>query len=154
MEAAGFNRLLATQQDASTPAGSMAQMGNVGSALAEGAMAGANTARSVATLDSDIKLIKKRIKLTDNQARALEMIATASESAGEFLGAIIRAVEKFDPAMLDIGNMLEMIPPTIRREGGALLEGIKNLIHNANEKLIDSFGDAYAVPNERHRLEF
>ncbi len=47
MEKAGINRILAGKFDASTPAGNMATMSNVGKAATEGAERGANTGKSV-----------------------------------------------------------------------------------------------------------
>jgi len=54
LRAGGLNPILAGRFDASTPAGAMATMGNVGAAGVEGAERGQNTARSV----SQLKLIK------------------------------------------------------------------------------------------------
>ncbi len=48
LKKSGLNPILAGRHDASTPAGAMATMGNVGGAATEGAEKGANTGRSVA----------------------------------------------------------------------------------------------------------
>ncbi len=53
LKTAGLNPILAGRHDASTPAGAMATMGNVGGAAAQGAERGANTAKAV----SQTKLI-------------------------------------------------------------------------------------------------
>jgi len=60
LRAGGLNPILAGRFDASTPAGAMATMGNVGGAAVEGAEKGINTARSV----SQTKLIKVQIQNT------------------------------------------------------------------------------------------
>ncbi len=49
MKAGGLNPILAGKFDASTPAGAMAKMENVGKAAAEGAASGATTAMQIAT---------------------------------------------------------------------------------------------------------
>ncbi len=53
LKTAGLNPILAGRHDASTPAGAMATMGNVGGAAVQGAERGANTAKAV----SQTKLI-------------------------------------------------------------------------------------------------
>jgi len=60
LKAGGLNPILAGRFDASTPAGAMATMGNVGAAGVEGAQKGIDTARSV----SQRKLIKTQIQNT------------------------------------------------------------------------------------------
>ena len=90
---AGINPILAGKYDASTPAGAMAQVGNVGLAGMQGAQLGAATARDVQTIDSDLELLEARIGLTSNQKRALEALATASEQAGAFLSELVNRAE-------------------------------------------------------------
>lgn len=50
LKRSGLNPILAGQFDASTPAGAMAQMGNIGQAGATGAEKGANSAKSIANI--------------------------------------------------------------------------------------------------------
>lgn len=68
----GLNPILAGRHDASTPAGAMATMGNVGAAAVSGAEGGANTAKSV----SQRRLIKTQ---TQNVAADTSLkLATAN----------------------------------------------------------------------------
>ncbi len=58
LRAGGLNPILAGRFDASTPAGAMATMGNVGAAAVEGTERGANTAKSI----SQEKMIKAQTR--------------------------------------------------------------------------------------------
>lgn len=153
LKEAGINPILAGKYDATTPAGSLATVGNVGLAGVQGMQGAASSALGVATLGSELRLLQERIGLTKNQTRALETLATASQNAGEFLGVLIQKAKEFNLSELDIQNMLQMLPPSLYDMGAKVLREISNLINNANELLLDKFGDGYSRPSSEYRLE-
>jgi hypothetical protein len=147
MKAAGINPILAGKYDATTPAGALATMGNEGMAGMQGAAIGASTARDVMTLGSDLRLLEERIGLTKGQKDAIQLIATASSNAAEFLGTLIEKAKEFKLTELDIENMIEMIPTTLEKVGRDLLNGIA-------DKLDEKLGDGWGSRNiEDYRLD-
>lgn len=153
LEKAGINPILAGKYDATTPAGSLATVGNVGAAGMAGLAQGATAANQVAQLGANIESLQARIGLTKQQTRALGLVAEASSNAGEFLGYLIGKAKELDMSELDIGNLLEMIPVHLHNMARPLLEDIRKLINNANEKLLDSFGPAYGTPGDKYTLD-
>ncbi len=72
LKAAGINPLLAARYDATTPAGSMANFGNVGLAGAQGFQAGGSTAQSMISAQSEIAKRRAEIKHIDQAVNNLE----------------------------------------------------------------------------------
>lgn len=140
LKASGINPILAGKFDASSPAGAMATMGNVGLAGMQGAGMGASTAREVATIGADLKLIQQRVGLTEKQTHALGLVAEASETAGDFLSTVMETIENTDFSQLDWENMLQMLPTSMWDSAESIFKQIGDLLHNANEAVLGGFG--------------
>lgn len=67
LEAAGINPILAGKFDATTPPGSLAEVGNVGAAAMGGAMSGAQVARESASLEPEIEKLWEEFGYTHDQ---------------------------------------------------------------------------------------
>ena len=153
LKKAGINPILAGKYDATTPAGALATVGNVGLAGMQGAQMGASTARDVATLRSDLDVLRARVGLTNRQAKAIGLLAEASENAGQFLGILIQKAKEFNLSELDISNMLQMLPPSMYDLGRKVLKELSNLIHNTDELVKDQFGNEFGSrPSSDYRL--
>lgn len=124
----GINPILAGKFDASSPAGAMANIGSVGGAAVEGAVAAANTARSYATLDAELSQIESRIALNRNQTRALETLATASGNAGDFLSRILEQAKNFSFDDIDWSNIAQEFFGPAAEWSKAVIQSWKNLV--------------------------
>jgi hypothetical protein len=81
MRAGGINPLLAARYDASTPAGAMPIMGNVGLAGMQGAQLGMSTAAGVEKTQAEIDKLIEETGLTRSKARVLEPYAALADDA-------------------------------------------------------------------------
>ncbi len=114
MKLAGINPLLAGKFDATTPAGNIATMGNVGEAGVEGAMSGVQMSVAKATagkLRAETDLIKSQERLVMDQ-RTLSM----SKNRTEILNAI--GVQTQNEIKRLDREILQLKIPGVRAEAG------------------------------------
>ena len=118
---AGINPILAGKYDATTPAGSLATVGNTGLAAMQGASSGAGVART----GTEMELLRQRTALTENQTEAIATLAEISGFGAEGIRMIRDWLEGNAPAITDF---LMSLPATIREEVSTALDGLKEAI--------------------------
>ena len=143
MEAAGVNPILAGKFDASTPAGSLATVGNVGQAAVVGAQALGTTAKAIATLDQELDLMQARTELVSNAEKISSIAAdtlgwiseqdweSMAQQAREDINGLIAAFMKiFDDNMADAQAVIEDLKNSQQSIAiwiGDILDGIRSL---------------------------
>jgi hypothetical protein len=145
---AGINPILAGKFDATTPAGAMATVGNVGQAGVSGAADAGSTAIAVRRGREEVKNLRASRNLID--AQTLESMSRSSLNSAQERRARAGALA-LDPAS-EIGGML-----------GEALRGVRNTAGNARQdswlarkqrELTDWLENTFGLPGAGNRLNF
>lgn len=129
LKAAGINPILAGTFDATTPAGNIATVGNVGLAGVQGAQALGQTAQSIAGQAFDIRQLQARTNLTKQQAKVVELTATLAGKANEGLQLLINYLEH--GAGADLHEFVRQLPDQMRSIVNDAMQALRDQITGA-----------------------
>ncbi|AXL14812.1 DNA pilot protein [Microviridae sp.] len=147
MRAGGINPLLAARFDASSPAGNIASLHNVGTATVQGLQAGANTARTGALMEAEMENLMSRTNLNRKQAEVLEFMSELSTKAGDGIREIVKFLEGAAPSIIEFTATL---PEQLQGAANTVLDGLKEQVQSGFgsfeeylEQASDEFKDAW-----------
>ena len=128
LKAAGINPILAGRYDASTPAGALATMGNVGLAATQGFGQMASSASTLAQIEGQVDQLVSRARLNDAQAQAMTLIGEISGDAGSFFRSMSDWVTGKGP------NPLNALGEQIGKQGYDMVQEISALIQKGQDR--------------------
>mgnify|MGYP000194035858 CR=1 FL=1 len=132
---AGINPILAGKFDATTPAGALTTVGNVGQAAVTGAQMGHATARSAMMLEFDIDLAKARGEMVQNTANFTGILGDISRHLRDFDWTSMRDQFKRD-AESALGALARLVT-----DGKFELDNLKQLLKESRDAFLIEVSD-------------
>ncbi len=132
MKKAGINPILAAKYDASTPAGNIATMQNVGLAGIQGGQMAAATAQGIAKLGAEINQIKSRTSLNDEQTNVISLLGGLTSKADEGYEKLFEYIEGNGQ---EIMGFLHSLPGEIQSAASDVIDGLKDAVNRQVQDL-------------------
>lgn len=164
---AGINPILAGKFDATTPAGALTTVGNVGAAGVTGAQGGIASARELGTLPHDIDLAKARAEMVQNTANFTGIVGDMARYLRDFdwksmgdqlrldvnsgVGALARLVTDGEVALDDLMQRLAESQDKFLIEVSGYLEGLVEWYRDSERRYSENFKDQFGIDVRREQ---
>ena len=154
LAAAGVNPILAGKFDATTPAGALTTVGNVGAAGVAGAQGGVATARALTLLPVEVDLAKARAEMVQNTANFTGVVGDMAKYLRDFDWKSMGAKFRSD-INVSVGALARLVT-----DGKVALDDMQKMLSESRDKLliemsgyletlVDWYNDAGRLTRER-----